>query len=445
MASADDGPSAGRGRRRPPADPANPESWGLPSEFGRLDTPGLPRMHPVGPHSLVAGGQLATDFPALGRCLGSMETQSQVYLETLPPTPEAKSWSVMSGWGPVAQRAFDRNWFPELDEGVDTLIEDYGSQWHNAFHVVAKVHQPDFVAHLRHMAEEGEIQLTNMYRGDLDITVDLALICGPVRHQMKQRSWPYPTWATCSVCGHRHLFDVVRYWAIRDYGRIGVCFPCRLAASNGPPEGLFDLSNPDAGMEALVALHRATGVIPPQDFRQSIVTIGMDEDTRANVIAALITTPTFDQLRRSVKNAPWISVLQQAGLVGDTWRPSRGMRCLASDGHPCRSLGERTVDDWFTRNQVAHEIEPRYPAHPSLNPNARLRADWLVGQTFVEYAGMMQDKAYAAKMANKQLLARSVGLELIVLVPEDLYQLDRLLAALAKPNRAEAQQEPSHR
>jgi hypothetical protein len=34
----------------------------------------------------------------------------------------------------------------------------------------------------------------------------------------------------------------------------------------------------------------------------------------------------------------------------------------------CRSLLEKSVDDWLAQHGVAHKCEPRYPRHPELNP-----------------------------------------------------------------------------
>jgi hypothetical protein len=112
--------------------------------------------------------------------------------------------------------------------------------------------------------------------------------------------------------------------------------------------------------------------------------------------------PTAASLREMANNAPWMSLLQRAEIVGDTWRPSRGVMCFAEDGHPCRSLGERAIDDWLHRAGFEHQVEPLWPRHHEYNPNGQKRADWQVGDLLIEYAGMMKDKEYSAKIASKR-------------------------------------------
>ena len=76
------------------------------------------------------------------------------------------------------------------------------------------------------------------------------------------------------------------------------------------------------------------------------------------------------------------------------------------------------MDDWFTANEISHECEPRWPRHPEFNPSGAKRADWLLEDgTYVECAGMLQDKDYAKKITLKQHLAKDLGLSLIVVGP----------------------------
>jgi len=45
----------------------------------------------------------------------------------------------------------------------------------------------------------------------------------------------------------------------------------------------------------------------------------------------------------------------------------------------------------------------------------------------IEYAGMMTDKEYSAKIAAKRRLAAATNTPLLVLIPENLYHLDTIL------------------
>ncbi|MFJ4584650.1 hypothetical protein [Streptomyces echinatus] len=124
----------------------------------------------------------------------------------------------------------------------------------------------------------------------------------------------------------------------------------------------------------------------------------------------------------------WTEWLAHAGLLTDGVRTSMGTVTQATDGHLCRSLFERHVDDFLHHWGVAHEPEPSYPRHPELNTTG-LRADWrLADGTFVEALGLMTQEAYAAKVARKRKLARHHGLRLVTVTAEDLDRLPEIFA-----------------
>ncbi|MGW2100540.1 hypothetical protein ACWCPX_23105 [Streptomyces olivaceoviridis] len=125
----------------------------------------------------------------------------------------------------------------------------------------------------------------------------------------------------------------------------------------------------------------------------------------------------------------WTEWLGHAGLLTDGVRTSMGTATRATDGHLCRSLFERHVDDFLHHWGVAHEPEPAYPRHPELNTTG-LRADWrLADGTFVEALGLLTREAYAAKVARKRELARHHGLRLVTVTAEDLDRLPEVFAA----------------
>lgn len=57
----------------------------------------------------------------------------------------------------------------------------------------------------------------------------------------------------------------------------------------------------------------------------------------------------------------WTDWLGQAGLLTDGIRTSRGVAVMAKDGHLCRSLLERQIDDFFFEHDIPHHPEPHYP------------------------------------------------------------------------------------
>jgi hypothetical protein len=146
---------------------------------------------------------------------------------------------------------------------------------------------------------------------------------------------------------------------------------------------------------------------------------------RDRAVAALVCAPSVDcaveALGIEAGRGRWLRVLQAAGIVDGAWRPGRGTYCVANDGHPCRSLGERTIDDYLSANGIDHEPEPAYPG-------TALRADWrLADGTFVEYAGLLPDPDYRDRLIAKVDRAARAGIRVLVLSPDDLANLDRRL------------------
>ena len=174
----------------------------------------------------------------------------------------------------------------------------------------------------------------------------------------------------------------------------------------------------------LHALASIAQIIPPQSFRETLSNPGFDSSVRDQVLAAMICLPAASTIKELAGGVPWLRVLQLSGLVGEAWRPSRGTFCMASDGHPCRSLAERSIDDWLTKRGINHLIEPYWPQDPEINPGGRFRADWeLPDGTFIEYAGLNTED-YISKIEKKRKLALKTGRKLVILFPEDLQRLD---------------------
>jgi hypothetical protein len=214
---------------------------------------------------------------------------------------------------------------------------------------------------------------------------------------------------------------------MRRYGTARYCAACCCRARNG--RGHATREETIAAIRAVVA---HLSVIPPQAFAISADIAALAEERRDLAMAVLICLPrpeiAAEALGISSQRGKWLGVLLAAGVVDTAWRPARGTLCIAKDGHACRSLGERTIDDYLGAQGIAHEPEPPWPRHPRLNPNGRLRADWrLADGTYVEYAGMLEDDAYAAKIATKVRLAQEMNLPLLVITRADLLNLSALI------------------
>lgn len=125
--------------------------------------------------------------------------------------------------------------------------------------------------------------------------------------------------------------------------------------------------------------------------------------------------------------------LNEAGLLEGTRSGHGGYRSVASDGHLCLSLGERTICEFFSRNGLRHEKEPHYPEHNLLNPGKRLRADFLVGTSWIEFGGRMSNIQYKERMNDKRRIANEHGMNWMLIEPKDLGDLEAIFAHNINP------------
>ena len=117
----------------------------------------------------------------------------------------------------------------------------------------------------------------------------------------------------------------------------------------------------------------------------------------------------------------WFKALVASGVLADgSLKTSRGIKCLALDGHDCFSLLEKQFDDWLFIHGIKHEKEPYYPLHSEYNPRKLLRADYLVNGAFVEIWGLKGDKAYDEKIEAKRIILKKNRKTLIDLTLKDI-------------------------
>jgi hypothetical protein len=123
----------------------------------------------------------------------------------------------------------------------------------------------------------------------------------------------------------------------------------------------------------------------------------------------------------------WNEAIRGAGFVPN--QASIGSIILARDGHKCRSLAERTIDDWLFDHLIEHDKEVCYP-------NSRLRADWRAEDVYIEYLGLSTNydhwlnDNYHETLLRKRAICRKHNLTLIELYPEDLGCLEECLDSL---------------
>jgi len=101
----------------------------------------------------------------------------------------------------------------------------------------------------------------------------------------------------------------------------------------------------------------------------------------------------------------WLKAVIATGYLGPEGiaKGLFGYRVLAKDGHVCNSLIEKTIDDWLFDKSIPHEKEPRYPKIVTDYLSANVRADWKIGDTYVEFFGLQAKDTYAEKTTAKIL------------------------------------------
>ena len=164
-------------------------------------------------------------------------------------------------------------------------------------------------------------------------------------------------------------------------------------------------------------------VVPAQQTKSQPIA-GLSVDMQREVMPLVMLLPTGDTVKTHFGS--WKEFLSEAGLIEarKSRRGQSGYTSTARCGHKTYSLGERAVCDYLTEHGIEHDKEPVYPQHDELNQNASLRADWVVGDCWVELAGRMTKEDYAETMEHKKQLAEINGIRLLVLLPSDLTNLD---------------------
>jgi hypothetical protein len=240
----------------------------------------------------------------------------------------------------------------------------------------------------------------------------------------------------CEICGDRfhlesHLPSTVENFSIRVILAAPFCPKCY--ESPGSERGRLGVSG-EAERIALAGLENvaeAFGFIPPQGFRSDSVLRRLPEGRVLNALRAAVDIPESGYYARNWGS--WFRALVAAGVLDEEARPTgRGTQCLAVDGHMSLSEAEKAIDDWLTGQQITHVKEPAYPVHVLYNPNGKRRADWRVGEFYVELFGLLGEADYDQRVREKRMLARVLGLRVIELTYEDIFDPGTKLGFLAK-------------
>jgi len=240
-----------------------------------------------------------------------------------------------------------------------------------------------------------------------------------------------PEWKTCTLCGERFVEDSLPMPFVERLGidRLGFCSPCiqRTVFFDGRPT-----SSREEILEHIRALTEAIGRVPPQGFGPRIGDLkGLSDEERLGLLKLLGIRPSKAAVDRNYGS--WFDALVDAGVLDDgARRTSRGIQCLARDGHVCLSLGEKTIDDVLFAMGIEHTKEPKYP-------DSNYRADFEVNGVFIEYFGLTGNPAYDEKTKTKLALAKKRRIRVISIYPGDLATskaLSRKLAPLERRRKA---------
>jgi hypothetical protein len=179
----------------------------------------------------------------------------------------------------------------------------------------------------------------------------------------------------------------------------------------------------------LFDLSKTLGFIPTRTYMENIELPAQPVQKQIEIGKILLKMPSYDIYIEKFGN--WFKGLTLAGILDDGHRQmSRGIQCLANDGHLCLSLGEKAIDDWLSDHNITHEKESLYPYDEEFNPNELSRVDWKIGEIYIEYAGLLDDSNYANKIKRKSQLAKKKEINLLIVEPKNLFELDEILGFL---------------
>jgi len=226
----------------------------------------------------------------------------------------------------------------------------------------------------------------------------------------------------CQLCGTPFSpIDTAQWIYFGSNGNKNVCFKCPVVA-RPTKKDLMSLL-PDF-VEACDFVPSATASPTNYAFMSRV-----PAEQQVPMLRAYGKMGTVDHAKK--KFGSWFEAMAETGALPDgVLVTSRGVKCTAKDGHVCNSLDECLIDNWLHANQISHVKEPMYPPHEHLNPKSKRRADWQVGDVYIEYFGLIGDERYETKMREKVQLCLQFGLTLIELYPADLGHLDRKLGRL---------------
>ncbi|MFC2172265.1 hypothetical protein ACFLU6_06495 [Acidobacteriota bacterium] len=231
---------------------------------------------------------------------------------------------------------------------------------------------------------------------------------GHVREHKLYMDIEIPKLKNCNACRRRYLVSAIPiHLTEMNNFRKTLCRTCLSKAfyyspkrftkflRAGPPSKVED-------MDAFIALFRS-----------------LDKDGFNKIVKKVL--EWREKSGRSLGSNVWLKAFIDAGFL-------KGYGALSSsetvfrtlDGHACMSVGAAMLDNFFHLNGIPHKVEVRYPRHVSLNKAGTLRADFVIGETLVEYAGLWGEEEMKKDMEAREGLCEKNRIDLIKVYTEDL-------------------------
>jgi hypothetical protein len=235
-----------------------------------------------------------------------------------------------------------------------------------------------------------------------------------------------PKWKTCPLCNQKFVEDSLPSPFIRRLGidKLDFCSPCltKVLFEKSPLDHKSDSMTKDEVIEYVKELVGTLERVPTQNIGIGNIGIrdldGTDTPQRLELFRVLKKKPTMRRVRELFGS--WFRTLIEANILEDgAIQRSRGVQCLARDGHVCFSLGEKTVDDFLYQHNISHDKEQRYP-------EGNFRADFSINGIIVEYFGLKGNTEYDSKTKEKEQICEKHGIKLISIYPEDLLSIKKL-------------------
>lgn len=231
-------------------------------------------------------------------------------------------------------------------------------------------------------------------------------------------------WKKCHLCNNDFIENSLPSPFVKKLGinNLDFCAPC--LRDSLLDEGDGKMSKSDI-IDFVTELAKILNKVPPQNFVNEISNLSEYElIDRIELLKHLQTKPTLSLVKKTFGS--WFHLLIEAEILEDgTRKNSRGIQCLAKDGHICLSLGEKTIDDLLFEFGVNHSKEPHYP-------EGNYRGDFLVGDIIIEYFGLIGNPEYDKKVELKRKLAQKYCLSVIEIFPVDLINTKKLVDKLMK-------------